>query len=126
AEVGFEMIILTFGSGFNFESRDPKYQAHIKDLADYARSKGIALGGYSLLASRGAATNADNTQGSPPRFGVMPCLGAQWGVDYLAQLKHFIEVAGLGVLEHDGSYPGDMCAATNHPYHQGLDDSQWV
>jgi hypothetical protein len=126
ADVGFEMIIMTFGSGFDFESRDEKYQSRIKELADYARSKGIALGGYSLLASRGAATEADNTQGSPARFGVMPCLGARWGVDYLDQLKHFIEAAGLGVLEHDGSYPGDLCAAKDHPLHRGLDDSQWV
>jgi hypothetical protein len=126
AEVGFEMIIMTFGSGFDFENRDPKYQAEYKKLADYARSKGIALGGYSLLASRGAGVEADNTQGSPARFGVMPCLGARWGVDYLEQLRRFIASAGLGVLEHDGSYPGDQCAATNHPFHRGLDDSQWV
>lgn len=126
AEVGFELVILTFGSGFNFESRDPAYQKQIGDLAGYARSKGIALGGYSLLASRGAATAADNTQGVPARFGVMPCLGAQWGADYLDQLRQFIENAGLGVLEHDGSYPGDLCAATNHPFHRGLADSQWV
>ena len=126
ADVGFEMAILTFGSGFDFESRDPKYQQQIKDLADYARAKGVVLGGYSLLASRGAATAADNTQGVPARFGVMPCLGARWGIDYLAQLKNFITNAGLGVLEHDGSYPGDRCAATNHPAHRGLEDSQWV
>jgi hypothetical protein len=126
AAVGFEMLILSFGSGFNFESRDPKYQQQIKELADYARAKGVALGGYSLLASRGAGTPADNTRGAPPRFGVMPCLGAKWGVEYLAQLKHFMEFAGLGVLEHDGSYPGDQCAATDHPHHRGLEDSQWV
>lgn len=126
AETGFEMVILTFGSGFDFENRDPGYQARIKELEDYARSKKIALGGYSLLASRGAATAADNTQGVPARFDVMPCLGAKWGIDYIAQLRSFIESAGLEVLEHDGSYPGDMCAATNHPNHHGLDDSQWV
>jgi hypothetical protein len=126
ADVGFEMVIMTFGSGFNFESRDANYQATIKELADYARAKGIALGGYSLCASRGAATGADNTQGVPARFGVMPCLGAAWGSNYLAQLQHFMEFAGLDVLEHDGSYPGDQCASTNHPYHRGLADSQWV
>ena len=126
AEVGFEMAVLTFGSGFDFESRDPAYQARIKELADYARAKGIALGGYSLLASRGAGTETENTQGVPARFGVMPCLGATWGSNYLAQLQHFIDGAGLGVLEHDGSYPGDLCASTNHPFHKGLDDSQWV
>jgi hypothetical protein len=46
AEVGFEMVILTFGSGFNFESRDPDYQAGLKELADYAKTKNIVLGGY--------------------------------------------------------------------------------
>jgi hypothetical protein len=125
AEVGFEMVILTFWSGFDFESRDKAYQAKIKELADYAGSKGIALGGYSLLASRGAATPADNCVG-PATFGVMPCLGANWGVAYLQQLKDFISFAGLGILEHDGSYPGDTCASTKHPFHRGLDDSQWV
>jgi hypothetical protein len=33
---------------------------------------------------------------------------------------------GFGILEHDGSYPGDTCAATDHPGHRGLEDSQWV
>jgi hypothetical protein len=125
AEVGFEMMILTFGSGFNFESRDARYQAGIKELVDYARAKGIVLGGYSLCASREAGTPGDNTVG-PATFGVMPCLGARWGHDYLAQLRSMMENTGLAVLEHDGSYPGDTCAATNHPYHHGKEDSQWV
>lgn len=126
ADVGFELIVMTFGSGFNMESRDPKYLAAIKELADYGRSKKVALGGYTLLASRGAATPEDNTQGVPARFGVMPCLGSKWGIDYLAHLQHFLSGAGLGVLEHDGSYPGDQCTATHHPGHRGLADSQWV
>jgi hypothetical protein len=95
-------------------------------LADYGKAKGVALGGYSLLASRGAATAADNTQGQPPLYGVMPCLGAKWGQDYLQTIRTVSETAGLGLLEHDGSYPGDRCAATNHPFHHGLEDSQWV
>jgi len=65
AEAGFEMVILTFGSGFNFESRDPKYQQRVKELADYAKSKNIALGGYSLLASRGAGTPAASKNSLP-------------------------------------------------------------
>jgi hypothetical protein len=125
AEVGFEMVILTFGSGFDFESRDRNYQAQMKELADYAKSRGIVLGGYSLCASRGASTPADNTVG-PTAFGVAPCLGAKWGHGYLDQLKTFMENTGLAVLEHDGSYPGDTCASTNHPFHRGFEDSQWV
>lgn len=126
SDVGFELLILSFGSGFQFESRDPAYRLQYKKLVEEAQAKGLALGGYSLLASRGAATPADNTQGPPARYGVMPCLGAKWGMDYLDQLKSFIREAGLGALEHDGSYPGDRCACTTHPGHRGLGDSQWV
>jgi len=126
AETGFEMVIMSFGSGFNFESRDPKYQATYRELSDYGKSKGIVLGGYSLLASRGAGTKEDNTQGQPAMYGVMPCLGAKWGHDYLEQIKAMSVNAGLGVFENDGSYPGDRCAAKDHPFHHGLEDSQWV
>lgn len=127
SEVGVEMIILSFGSGMNMENRDAAYQAKYKEVADYAKSKGIVIGAYSLLASRGAGTAADNCQGpgSRVRFGVMPCLGAKWGMEYLEQLKSFLTATGFGILEHDGSYPGDTCAATNHPGHKGLEDSQW-
>ena len=120
------MIIITFWSGFDFESRDPRYQETYKTLANEAKAKALALGGYSLLASRGAATPADNTQGVPARFGVMPCLGSVWGRSYLDQLKKFITIAGFGVLEHDGSYPGDQCDCKTHPGHHGLADSQWA
>ena len=128
AEVGVEMIILSFGSGMDMENRDTNYHAKYKAVADYARSKGIVIGAYSLLASRGAATAADNCggAGSRVRYGVMPCLGSKWGRDYLGQLQSFITQTGFGILEHDGSYPGDTCARTNHPGHQGLGDSQWT
>ncbi|MFI5378585.1 MAG: hypothetical protein ACHRHE_04755 [Tepidisphaerales bacterium] len=126
AEVGVEMIILSFGSGMNLESADPKYQAKFKEVADYAKAKGIVIGGYSLLASRGAATAGDNCRGGRIRYGVMPCLGSKWGQAYLAQLQSFLTNTGFGILEHDGSYPGDTCAAADHPGHHGLDDSQWV
>jgi hypothetical protein len=126
AEVGFEMVIMSFGSGFNHESRDKAYWDRYKELADYGRSKGVAIGAYSLLASRGAANPQDNTQGSPARYGVMPCLGTRWGRDYLNNIVGFTRHSGLGVFENDGSYPGDLCAATDHPFHRGKEDSQWV
>jgi hypothetical protein len=69
AEVGFDMVIMTFGSGFNFESRDtglPSRATRRWPTTD--ASKGVALGGYSLLASRGAGTGAENTQGVPAKL----------------------------------------------------------
>jgi hypothetical protein len=130
SEVGFELVILTFGSGFDIENEKPEYLAQLKTLADYARRKSIALGGYSLLASRAIDSNNDvinpqtgKTGGA--RFGDSPCLGSRWGQDYFRKLRQFFETTGCGVLEHDGSYPGDVCASTNHPGHVGLADSQW-
>jgi hypothetical protein len=131
AEVGFEMIIMTFGSGFNMENVDPGYMAQIKELVDYAHSKGIELGGYSLLASRRISDEHDviNPETGKPGgaiFNNSPCLGSQWGIDYFNKIKTFIEETGLDLLEHDGSYPGDACASTKHPGHHGLNDSQWM
>jgi hypothetical protein len=131
AEVGFEMVIMTFGSGFTMESGDAAYYSEIKKLADYAHSKGIALGGYSLLASRSVGAKDDiinPATGKPGGFayyGNSPCLGSEWGTSYFRKIKEMYEATGLDVIEHDGSYPGDICASTVHPGHKGLDDSQW-
>jgi hypothetical protein len=127
AEVGFEMVIMTFGSGFNLENTDPENLTRMKTLADYAHSKGIALGGYSLLASRSISKEDDVVMpaGRTPRFGNSPCLESKWGIEYFDKLYNFYKVTGMDVLEHDGSYPGDVCASDRHPGHDGLEDSQW-
>lgn len=131
AEVGFEMVIMSFGSHFDPTNLAPDYVQQMKELMDYAGSKNIVLGGYSLLASRNVGPEDDvinprtgTTQGAI--FGHSPCLGSQWGIDYFRQLYAFIEKTGMGVLEHDGSYPGDVCASTRHPGHRDLLDSQWT
>lgn len=130
AETGYEMIILSFGSGMDAETTDQNHIAYIKSLVDYAQSKGIEMGGYSLLASRWISEDVDVINPATGKrggavFGSSPCLCSQWGVDYLAKIKNFYEKTGLTLLEHDGSYPGDVCASTNHTYHKGLNDSQW-
>lgn len=131
AEVGYELVIMTFGSGFNMESGDTTYYKKMKELADYAHSKGIALGGYSLLASRSVGEKDDvinpatGKPGGIAYFGNSPCVGSEWGINYLRKIKELYEYSGLDVIEHDGSYPGDVCGSTVHPGHKGYDDSQW-
>ena len=49
AEVGFEMLIYSFGSGFTLETADPAYLAQVKAQIAYAKSKGIEVGGYDLI-----------------------------------------------------------------------------
>ena len=131
AEVGAEMAILSFGSGFDMEKEDPAYIDEIKGLVDYAHGKGVRLGGYSLLASRKISEQDDVINPATGKTGGAifensPCLGSRWGQEYFRKLRSFIEKTGMDLLEHDGSYPGDPCASTTHPGHKGLNDSVWT
>lgn len=127
AEVGFEMVIMTFWSGFEAEDDSPENLKRMKDLADYARSKNIALGGYSLLASRHIDKENDVLlpEGKSARFGNSPCVESKWGQEYMRKLYNLYGTTGLNVFEHDGSYPGDLCYSTIHPGHKDVNDSQW-
>ncbi len=131
SECGFEMIVISFWSGLDMEDVSEGNLTKWRGLVDYAHSKGLLLGGYSLLASRSisAANDVIDPKTNKPGgavFGSSPCLGSQWGRDYFAHIKKFIEATGFDLLEHDGSYPGDVCASTSHPGHKGLEDSQWT
>jgi hypothetical protein len=130
ARAGFEMVILSFGSGLDMEDTSAANLSKFRALREYASAKGIELGGYSLLASRAISAEDDVINPATGRtggaiFGNSPCLGSTWGISYFARLSRFLEATGFSVLEHDGSYPGDFCASEKHPGHRGLEDSQW-
>jgi hypothetical protein len=131
AEVGFEQVIFSFGSGLNMEDTSPENVARFKAFADYAHKKGLRLGGYSLLASRSISPEDDVINPKTGKtggaiFGNSPCLGSRWGIEYFQHIKTFLSATGFDLLEHDGSYPGDVCASKDHPGHHGLEDSQWT
>jgi hypothetical protein len=127
AAVGFEMLILSFGSGFDMENEKPATLERARNFAAYAHSKGVEIGSYSLLASRGVGGGNDVVMppGQSPAFGNSPCLESRWGTNYFRRLYDFHRESGFTLLEHDGSYPGDVCASTQHPGHRGLADSRW-
>ena len=128
AEVGFEMVILTFGSGFQIENESAGYLAAMKKYADYAKSKGVEIGGYSLLASRrvGGGNDVVSPPGKRPTFGNCPALTSTWGQNYFRKLRQFYAKTGFRLLEHDGSYPGDVDVTPRPPLQKGINDSQWV
>ncbi len=131
AAVGFERVILSFGSGLNMEDDSAANLSRYRELAEYAHERGVSLGGYSLLASRHISDEDDVISPKTMKpgdaiFGQSPCLGSRWGIDYFRKLRHFLKATRFDLLEHDGSYPGDVCASTTHPGHRGLDDSQWT
>ena len=129
AEIGFEMVIMTFGSGFNIESENPSYIAEMKELTDYAHSKGIEIGGYtSMCASRGVGEDYNcidpKTQKPGSRFGQSACLASEWADGYVRRVLNFMDVTGRDIIETDGPYHSDVCASTMHKHHSGLADSQ--
>jgi hypothetical protein len=131
AETGFEMIIYTFGSGIDMETEDPAEIERIRADVAYAHEKGIEVGAYSLFSSRSIGPEDDviNPKTGRPGGAIFenaPCLCSEWGARYLGTVKAFIEATGLDLLEHDGPYPGDVCASTRHPGHRGEADSQWA
>ena len=127
-EVGFEMVILSFGSGFNIENEDPDYLAMWKEVAQYAETNGIDIGGYSLLSSRriGGGNDVVSPPGESPTHGNCPALTSAWGQTYMRRLRQFFEKTGFTLLEHDGPYPGDVDVTARPPRQKGMDDSRWV
>ncbi|AWW33261.1 alpha-galactosidase [Echinicola strongylocentroti] len=130
AEVGYEMIILSFGSGMDMEDESSDNYAKFSQLREYANAKGIELGGYSLLSSRWISEEVDVINPETGKrggmiFGSSPCLSSEWGYEYFRKVKKFFEKTGMQVFENDGSYPGNVCASTSHAHHNGLGDSQW-
>jgi hypothetical protein len=130
AEAGYEAVILSFGSHCDMEDSSAINLARWKLLADYAHSRNILIGAYSLLSSR-RISDADDVidpkTGKPGGafFGNAPCLGSRWGQEWLFKIRHFLSSTGFDMFENDGPYPGDVCASTVHPGHVGLGDSQW-
>lgn len=127
---GYEMIIISFGSGLNAEDTSAQNIAKWKAMVDYAANKGVEMGCYSLLSSRWISDSVDvidpaTGKRGGARFGSAPCLSSDWGYAYFDKIRTFFEKTGMRCFEHDGSYPGDVCASTTHAHHRGLEDSQW-
>ncbi len=132
AECGFELVSVTFGSGLDMEDERPENLAKFRELAAYAKQRGIELGGYSLLSSRRIAPDSDNCihveTGEPGGqiFGYAPALASAFGQEYFRKLRRFFEETGFVEFTHDGSYPGDFDAVARPPLQRGYEDSQWV
>jgi hypothetical protein len=95
ADVGFEMVILTFGSGFDMEDTSPENLARWKAHADHAHTLGVQLGGYSLLSSRRVQPEGDmcvdpeTGRTDVQTHGCCPALASEWGLRYFATLRRF-------------------------------------
>ncbi|MCE9565010.1 MAG: LamG domain-containing protein [Planctomycetes bacterium] len=130
AELGFERLQIEYPAGIAYDNVSPGHIKWLKDICDHGTVKGIRVGAYELMMAsqgRGAANNCINPatgkQGS--LFGQSGCGCSQWGAEYRDKMFRLIDATGLGSFNPDGPYHGDPCAATDHPGHRGLADSQW-
>jgi hypothetical protein len=132
--VGFEMVIISFGAGFNLESTNDTYIAEMRAISDYAQGKGIEMGGYDLLAhtrSRGhdpdvecikCLTNSTTNSTTCAPDG-STCLASQGSDAIFSDIIGFVNKTNWGSVETDGPYEGESCASTNHSHHVNLADS---
>ena len=128
AAVGFEVIILSFGSGFDMENRDPAFLAQWKEVSDYAEKKEIELGCYSLFSSRdvGSDNMIVSPEGQRPTHGQCPAVTSVWGQEWLRTVQGFYEATGFDQFENDGPYPGDVDITPRAPFQAGIHDSRWM
>ena len=118
AEVGFEMMIYSFGSGFDLESSDPAYLDRVRETVEYARSRGVEVGGYDLIAltrrvrPEWMAENSE-TNGTWPSA----CLASDWYDELVNKTlqvslvhSHWSRsyMTALSLVE---SFPSDSCAS---------------
>ncbi len=110
------MMNFSFGSGFNLEDVSDENFTQMKKYADYAKSKGITIGTYSLLSSRRISEEDDvinpetGKRGGFARFGNAPCLGSNWGLDYHNNLYKVFDETGVSYLYPTWTPPrGSMC-----------------
>jgi hypothetical protein len=120
AAVGFDMVVISCGSGFNMRSRDPKYIARVKADFDYAHSKGIKIGAYVWFVCT-VGRGANMTKGGGGWRAL--CYGSTDGPKDQQTLLDFMEKTGMDLIETDGPYHGFPCHSTGHPGHKGFLDS---
>ncbi|CAH1774707.1 unnamed protein product [Owenia fusiformis] len=124
AEVGFEMLIYSFGSGFNIESEDEAYIKRMAADIRYANSKNIEVGGYDLIAlTRRTAVDWMAIDPSTMQPSGNACFASDWYDFLLKRMMTFMDRTNLSMVETDGPYGGYPCASTNHSHHTDLGDS---
>ncbi len=130
ADIGYDMIVQSFGSGIHLESEDPAYIERVKSDYDYVHSKGLDIGGYTLAIIRDytpmnhdCATNGDHSK-------ISRCLCTKWSEGYWNRIMSFLEKTGSDFIEIDGPYhfytcTGNQPGQTEH-LHKGLSDCRYM
>lgn len=119
ASVGWEMLVLSYGSGFDVENTTSSYLNQYKSDIAFCNNLGIEVGGYDLIGwtrdpGHGwEALNPDGTNSGDA------CFGSGWYDYLLDSVLTFKNVANLTMVETDGPYAGYGCSNLSHTGHNG-------
>lgn len=129
-ELGMERLDIQAWPGISHDNLDSAYVQLWCRIASYAKERGIIMGGYELqVASRGRGEEVDcihpETGKLGSLFGQSVCVASSWKDSYFDKMWKFFDRTGVMTFNMDGPYHGDPCGSKVHPYHAGLEDSQW-
>lgn len=127
-EVGFQMLIQSFGSDVDIESTDNEYIDRHRELYEYAHSKGIAIGGYTLAIVKDyKEIHGDECNVyADPKTKIMRCLACDWSDKYWKNIFNFYDATGADAIEIDGPYHFPLCSGGKTHHHCGLSDSRYA
>lgn len=124
---GFNMVLLSFGSGVNVEDVSAGNIEKYKRICDYAHEKDILIGSYTMVVSRGDQGAHESYNGC---WGNMRCMTSAAAETSLQNALKFYQETGMDCIEIDGTYPSWVCdnKKPEHIGHDGEQDSvakQW-
>jgi hypothetical protein len=124
---GFDMLIYSFGSGFQLENTNPAYLLQLKEDIKYARARGIEVGGYDLISDTRGGTGFDTIDPHTGAHDNDACFASGWKRQLTSKVLTQMNISGLSMLETDGPYAGNPCAATDHDHYDAADsvEMQW-
>jgi hypothetical protein len=125
---GFDLLMMSFGSGFTMEDTSLENLAKIGELISYSRAHGIEVGGYDLIAEKAptaseeefAVVNTDTNAST----GAL-CFASGWRRQITDRVLTWVNNQSLTAIETDGPYGGAVCGSHDHD-HYGADDSVYL
>lgn len=125
AEVGLEMIIQSFGSGVEMESKNKRYLNKIKDAYEYGHSKNIRMGAYTLAYVKNYRPVRSHEALNHDYSHICRCLANDWAKKYVKSILNFLDATKADAIEIDGPYGMLLCSGGETHHHSDFTDSQY-
>lgn len=121
ASVGsFDLIMMSFGSGFSMEDTSSANTDKISTLIEYARSHHLEVGGYDLIderqptAAEAAYATVDPATNQTTGGGL--CFASGWARTLTKDVLTWVENHSLTAIETDGAYSTQLVYSSGYSF----------